>query len=123
MNLQLDHNEAHYQIQAYQSQEYVKVNGEHHTQSLLVSPQRLEFWTPQQFEQLTPSHFSALLDWQAELLIFGSGSCFRYPPSHLLQALINARIGVEVMDTAAACRTYGLLAAEGRNVLAALLIV
>ena len=58
---------------------------------------------------------------QAELL-FGTGRCQRFPRPELLRPFMAARIGVEIMDTAAACRTYNILALEGRNVAAALLI-
>jgi uncharacterized protein len=57
-----------------------------------------------------------------ELVLLGSGQRLRFPPAGHLQALIRRGIGLETMDTAAACRTYNILASEGRKVLAALLI-
>ena len=57
-----------------------------------------------------------------ELVIFGSGARLRFPAPGLLRDLIERRIGVETMDTAAACRTYNVLASEGRSVVAALLL-
>jgi uncharacterized protein len=54
--------------------------------------------------------------------IFGSGLRLRFPQAAWLQGLIERRIGIETMDTQAACRTYNILAGEGRNVAAALLI-
>lgn len=59
---------------------------------------------------------------QPELIIFGSGGRLRFPPPAFLATLMKLRIGVETMDTLAACRTYNILAGEGRHVLAALLI-
>ena len=57
-----------------------------------------------------------------ELVVFGSGARLRFAPPALLRGLMARRIGVETMDTAAACRTYNILAGEGRRVVAALLL-
>ena len=57
-----------------------------------------------------------------ELVIFGSGQRLRFVAPALLRPLIERRVGVETMDTAAACRTYNVLASEGRAVVAALLL-
>ena len=65
--------------------------------------------------------FAMLAELGPELVIFGSGTRIRFPPPALLRTLIERRIGVETMDTAAASRTYNVLLAEGRNVVAALL--
>ena len=70
---------------------------------------------------LTPEHFAQLAALKPELVIFGSGARLRFAAPALLRPLIDARIGVETMDTAAACRTYNVLLAEGRSVVAALL--
>jgi uncharacterized protein len=78
-------------------------------------------WDVEAFDALAEAHFAALLAAQPELVIFGSGPRLRFPRPALLRPLIEARIGIETMDTAAACRTYNVLAGEGRNVLAALL--
>ena len=74
-----------------------------------------------EFAALDESHFTALVALSPELVIFGSGHLIRFVRPALLHALIDRRIGVETMDTAAACRTYNVLLAEGRSVLAALL--
>jgi len=55
-------------------------------------------------------------------VLFGAGSAIRFPHPRLVRALTEARIGVEAMDTPAACRTFNILAAEGRGVVAALLV-
>ena len=101
----------------------VKVNGLPHTTSLIL-PWRgnLLAWPCNAFEQLTAEHFEQLLPLAPELVIFGSGQRLRFVAPALLRSLIERRIGVETMDTAAACRTYNVLAAEGRAVVAALLI-
>ncbi|MBA4328696.1 MAG: hypothetical protein C0428_10755 [Polaromonas sp.] len=79
-------------------------------------------WACDRFEDLTEAHFARLVDSGPELVIFGSGTRLRFPPPAFLRGLMAARIGVETMDTIAACRTYNILAGEGRKVLAALLM-
>lgn len=81
----------------------------------------VQAWPVAGFEALQAESFSALLSLRPELLIFGSGARLRFPHPSLLAGLIQARVGFETMDTAAACRTYNVLASEGRSVLAALL--
>jgi uncharacterized protein len=79
-------------------------------------------WPVLTLEQLTASHFEQMLPLAPELVIFGSGSRLRFVPPQLMQCLMAQRIGVETMDTAAACRTFNVLVSEGRNVVAALLL-
>ena len=79
-------------------------------------------WNCTQFDQLTEAHFEVLAETRPELIIFGSGARLRFAPPALMRALMQKRIGVETMDTLAACRTYNILAGEGRQVVAALLI-
>ena len=79
-------------------------------------------WPCARFEDLTPDHFAQLATLEAELIIFGSGVRNRFPPPAWLQPLMARRMGLETMDTPAACRTYNILASEGRNVVAALVL-
>ncbi len=79
-------------------------------------------WTCARFEQLTAEHFDRLAELQPELVIFGSGTKLRFVPPQFLSQLMARRIGMETMDTVAACRTYNILAGEGRHVVAALLL-
>jgi uncharacterized protein len=78
-------------------------------------------WAVDDFAKLGAEHFEVIAGLNPELVIFGSGSRIRFPRPALLQALMSRRIGLETMDTAAACRTYNVLLAEGRSVVAALL--
>ncbi|HEY6135959.1 MAG TPA: Mth938-like domain-containing protein [Rubrivivax sp.] len=82
----------------------------------------VERWDASAPTELTPRHFERLLLLKPELVIFGSGDKLRFVSPGLYRALIEARIGIETMDTAAACRTYNVLASEGRSVVAALLL-
>jgi uncharacterized protein len=101
----------------------VGVNGEKITSSVIISSrgERLA-WPAARFEDLGAEHFAQLATVHAEIVIFGSGSRIRFPRAAWLQPLIARRIGVETMDTAAACRTYNILAQEGRDVAVALLL-
>ena len=100
----------------------VIVNGLEHRSSLLVPASgNVVAWPVAGFEALTEAHFEAIAALAPELVIFGSGTRIRFPHPSLLRPLISRRIGVETMDTAAACRTYNVLLAEGRAVVAALL--
>ena len=100
----------------------VVVNGVAWTESVVVpwSGDVLP-WRAASFDALTAAHFEALAARKPELVIFGSGAKIRFPAASLLRPLIDAGIGVETMDSAAACRTYNVLLAESRSVIAALL--
>lgn len=98
--------------------------GAHTWRDSLVLPWQGEVapWRDARFDTLSSLHFEALAALGPELVLFGSGSTLRFPRPEWLRPLIERRIGIETMDTAAACRTYNLLVAEGRTVVAALLI-
>ena len=101
---------------------YVKVNDEQHHGSLIVAPDRLQTWGAENFEALTADHLRTLLDFHPEIVILGTGPRLRFPPPHLARVLAEAAVGFEVMDTKAACRTYNILMAEGRQVVAAIFV-
>jgi uncharacterized protein len=102
---------------------YVMVNGQRHEQSIVVTPDELLTGRlPATFDALQAAHFDALLELQPEVVLFGSGSQLRFPHPRLYQALSKARIGVECMDTPAACRTYNILMSEDRKVVAMILL-
>lgn len=101
---------------------FVEIDGERHTESILVTPQvDVAAWGVAEFEALRPEDFERLRDFDAEVVLFGTGERQRFPHPRLIASLTNAGVGVEVMDTGAACRTYNILVSEGRRVLAALL--
>lgn len=79
-------------------------------------------WQCERFEDLTRAHFDQLAQLKTELVIFGSGERLRFVNPALTQALIDLQIGMETMDTQAACRTYNILAGEDRCVAVALLM-
>ena len=79
-------------------------------------------WRPEGPDGLAEADFEAVLALKPELVIFGSGARLRFVSPALMRCLIDRRIGVETMDTGAACRTYNVLVSEGRSVVAALLL-
>jgi uncharacterized protein len=102
---------------------YVRIGETDYRDNLLVTPDRLiEGWAPGGFDALSESDFAALAALQPEVALFGTGAAMRFPHPRLTRALAEAGIGLEVMDTPAACRTYNILAAEGRRVAAAILV-
>lgn len=91
--------------------------------SVIVSPTRLiADWRPRSIDQLLPSDLGPLLEWRPAVLLIGTGERQRFPGPELLTALYASRLGFECMDTGAACRTYNVLVAEGRDVAAALIV-
>ena len=102
---------------------WVEVNRVRHTSSILVSANgECVEWDCKRFDDLSARHFEYIAYKNPELVLFGSGEKLRFPHPQWLEALYSRRIGLETMDTKAACRTYNFLAAEGRVVLAALLL-
>ena len=123
MKLQPDKSNAPV-INAY-DRAWIEVNGIRYGQSLSVTslPEiQPAFWGGSHFETLDQNHFRPWAQMGVELVLFGSGQKLRFAKPHWLQDLISQGIGVETMDTAAACRTYNILASEGRKVVALLLI-
>jgi len=93
------------------------------THSFIIAPGRLiQDWAPQTLAQLKPEHMQAALESKPELVIVGTGNTLEFPPVAITEALYREGIGVEFMDSAAACRTYNVLMHEGRGVLAAVIL-
>jgi uncharacterized protein len=102
---------------------WVGINTDRVTHSVIVGSrgERID-WNAPRFEDLGGRALRPLAELQPEVVIFGSGSRIRFPKPAWLAPLVARRIGLETMDTAAACRTYNILAQEGRHVAAALLL-
>lgn len=103
---------------------WINVNEQEIRRSVIVAPDRLVTdWSPQTFADLAETHFAAILDLEPEIVLLGTGGRQRFPHPRLTQALLAHGVGVEVMDTSAACRTYNVLVVEDRRVAAALLMM
>jgi uncharacterized protein len=102
----------------------INVNDVLITRSFIVAPDRLvEDWPPQRFEELSVDNLKAALALDPEILIIGTGKQQHFLTGEMMAVLGKGGIGVEVMDTAAACRTYNVLLSEDRKVVAALLMI
>jgi len=100
---------------------YVLLNGERRATSLIVLPERILEWPVGSFAELAEPHFAQIAALAPEVVLLGTGARLRFPHPRLTAPLANAGIGLEVMDAQAACRTYNILMAEERCVVAALL--
>lgn len=117
-----DKNTSQFIIRRYEPGSLV-INENTYTKSVIVSSsQFIEDWPPQDFRSLALHHFEKILQATPRILLLGTGEKLCYPPTDFLQPFYDKGIGVEVMNTSAACRTFNVLVAEGRNVMAALLI-
>lgn len=101
---------------------YIEVNGERVTGSVIVTASQRLDWSVASAAGLTAAHVAEILALQPAIVLFGSGKAFAFPDPAVMMPLHEARIGVEVMDTRAACRTFNILLGEDRNVLAALVV-
>lgn len=121
MKIHLDSGKATYKIQHVDSH-CVTINEKVYTDSLIIMPESLCDWAVESFKTLEVAHFQQLCALNPEVVLLGTGQKIRFPATELLAPLTNQGIGVEVMNMPAACRTYMILMAEGRNVAAALLL-
>ena len=103
-------------------EDYVQVNNQRYQTSLIVTADTVRDWDAADFASLSDSSFQVLEELKPEIILLGTGPRQRFPHPRLTAALARARIGIEVMDLRAACRTYNILAAEERKVAAALLL-
>lgn len=122
MKLHLDNPNSRNLVTGYGAG-YVAINQRHYVSSLILLPERIvQPWAAAGFEALAEADFEAIRALGPEVLLLGTGLRQRFPSPALLRPLIERRIGVEVMDSHAACRTYNILMAEGRDVAAALIL-
>ncbi len=102
---------------------YVAVDAQRHERSLLLQADSLDTdWGPEDYAGLASEHLAPLAGLGCDVVLLGTGNQQRFPGAAILRPLTDARIGVEIMDTPAACRTYNILVAEGRKVAAALIV-
>jgi len=102
---------------------HVIVNGQRYEQTVVVTPQQVfTDWPPQDFAALDEAHFAWFLAFEPEVVLIGTGERQQFAHPRLYRQLVEANIGVEFMDTAAACRTYDILVSEDRKVIAAILL-
>lgn len=123
MKLSLDYSTAKYAIHAYEA-DGITINTQRYTSNVVVSPnQLLQQWGPEQVGHITEEHILQLIELAPEIILLGTGKSLQFPHPALSALALTRGIGFEVMDTGSACRTFNILAAEDRNVVAALMIV
>ncbi len=102
---------------------WVAVNTIRYERSLIVLPERvIKDWDATDFDSLTVAHFERIAELKPEVVLLGTGKTHRFIHPRLTAPLTAIGVSVECMDTAAACRTYNILMAEGRQVAVALVI-
>jgi len=102
---------------------YVEINQIPYSHAVLLSSDgAISEWPIESFDSLEAAHFAQMVALKPELILIGTGSRQRFPKPELLKALIEAKIGFEIMDSQAACRTYNILVGEGRQVLLAFIV-
>lgn len=121
MQLSKETNNAQFQITKY-TDNSVTVNEQEYTASILITPNSVTNWSAQNIANLTENDITEILRLQPSIILLGTGADLIFPDMALLQAIYAQKIGIETMNTPAACRTYTALTSEGRNVLAALII-
>ena len=122
MKFAQDSQDEGYVITSYES-DNVSINGKKFNQSLIISTTRLEEnWAIDCIESLQADHIDRILKFDPELVVIGTGSRLTFPAVEIYAAIIRQGIGVDFMDTGAACRTYNILMSEGRNVVAGLIL-
>lgn len=111
-----------YFIQKYESDKII-INERRFIASLIICPDRvIEDWQPRTVETLELAHFESMLALEPEVALIGTGEKLVFPPVEVYSSLIQQGVGVEIMDTGAACRTYNILMSEGRRVVAGLIL-
>lgn len=122
MELNLDNGEGRYQIRAY-TKDFIQVNEQKIRHSLIVMPNQLvDPWSPRSIADLTTDCLQLIIELRPSIVLLGSGENLVFPNPELLNVFYQQKIGIEVMNNGAACRTYSVLMSEERNVAAALLI-
>jgi uncharacterized protein len=122
MKIALESAGGQYAIRGHRPGE-VQINDTAYRASLIVSPQHLiDSWAATAVAALEPAQFDPILALEPEVILIGTGGRLVFPKPDILRLLADAGIGYEFMDTGAACRTYNVLMAESRRVVAGLMI-
>ncbi len=100
----------------------IKIGEISYSNSVIITPGTIELWNPSTVAELTSADFNRLSEIPVEVVLLGSGLVLEFPNMALTTGLIDRNIGLEVMDSAAACRTYNILVGDGRSVAAALIL-
>lgn len=123
MKLTLETGTSSHRIRSYDTG-VIRINETEYREPLIVMPEALVCpWEPPALEALSAAHFETLLEQEREIILLGTGRNQQFPHPRLIADLARQGVGLEVMDTAAACRTYNVLMAEDRRVAAAMFMI
>ena len=101
--------------------DYIRVGDDRISDNVVVKYDAVvRDWFPSDIEALSATDVQRILGWQPEIVILGTGRRLKRPPNEVVFTLARNQVGVEIMDTRAACRTFNILLAEGRRVVALL---
>ena len=119
MKFTLESNSRVNLVRAYSRTE-LRIGEESIRSSCIVSAERLiTDWPPARLEALLPEHLQRIFELEPEVVLLGTGERQRFPPADIRAAFAARRVGLEVMDLGAACRTYNILVQEARRAVAA----
>ncbi len=121
MKLHLSKGDGKNIVTAYGT-DHVTINGQRHEAPLVVLPNALiTDWPVRNVDELTAAQLERILAYKPEVILLGTGKQLKFPAGPIMGCAAQAGVGLEVMDTFAACRTYNILMSEGRSVAAALM--
>jgi uncharacterized protein len=110
-----------YLVEGYGS-DGIRIQGRSYRTGLILTPDRIiEGWGPEDASRLTIEHVAALLELEPQVIVIGTGRAQVFPDPSVYSAVARGRVGLELMDSGAACRTYNILMSEGRRVVAGLM--
>lgn len=122
MHITQESGAGRYAIRGY-DRGHIVINEHRYTRSLIVAPDRLILdWPPQNMAELRPDLLELVAALHPDVVLLGTGVRLRFPSREIAGFFRQRGVGMEVMNTAAACRTFNVLMSEGRAVAAALLI-
>lgn len=122
MKFELESNDSKYRIQSYHPNAAIIINRLAYSHSVLISAQHLSKWSPTSFEEITADSLEEILKLKTTIVLIGTGETLKFPQQSLLIPFMKAGVGFEIMNTSAACRTFEVLASEGRSVAAGLIL-
>ena len=123
MKISLDDHISNNRIDAYEIGLF-RVNGEQYFHSLIItSDGSIDEWSPNSVIDLATQHMDQLVQLNPEIILLGTGSYQAFPAPEILEPVYDAGVGIEIMDTGAASRSFNLLAAEGRKIAAGLMLI
>jgi uncharacterized protein len=123
MKIELDsENSASNKIISYSDDSFTLKNKTIKSNIVISKDNLIEHWSVDSYKNLALQHIDPIIKWQPEVILLGTGNESGFQNYELLSYITSKNIGLEIMNTGAACRSYNLLIDEGRNVVACLFL-